>query len=150
MQTRISAWFLLFLATPSLLQASPCTDVTNQIHQDTQKYAATIQNQHLPWMNLTWLQQKLGKAELTKISDTQTQHEWQCPNGADDTLTVLADKTGIISVNGKFTSEESAGLFSACLSTNCAANATPLPIVSTAAIQVPISQTADDRARDRP
>lgn len=119
MRLPILSLSFLILASPLTSQASSCSDIINQIHQDTVKYAQAIQSQHLPWMKLDWLQKKLGKAEITGITETQVQYEWQCPNDTSNTLSVSADKSGIISMKGKFSDAESAGLYSVCLSEKC-------------------------------
>jgi hypothetical protein len=110
------------LLTPILADAASCEDITEQIKHDTSRYGDTITDQHLPWMCLTWLEQKMGAGVSKKNDDNQTSYTWQCHGGDDTKLTVLTDNhQQLIQVDGQYSSERGAGVFSAVVNTTCAA-----------------------------
>jgi hypothetical protein len=134
------AFRLLFISSlllaPILANAAACEDIIEQIKHDTTQYGEAITNQHLPWMCLKWLQQKMG-TPIAKISDQQqTRYTWECNGSSDNKLTILIDNSGkLIQVDGQYSSERGAGFFSApvnvtCLIKNTAATNTTTPAVA--------------------
>ena len=112
--------FLVLVFSPALLCASNCSDIANQINADNEKYSTSINKQSLPWMHLTWLQQKLGLVQGQKIAENQIQYKWTCPENADTNITVLADNNGtIISIDDVYSSMNGAGIASICLAESC-------------------------------
>ena len=111
-QKLISILCLLF---SSVLKASPCTEVINNIQADINKYPNTLQDHHLPWKSLSWLQKHLGQGHRSTIS-ILTQYKWQCPGNSEEYLVVLADQRGqLSSVSGQYSNDQGSGLFSADL-----------------------------------
>jgi len=134
MMTRLL--LLLLVLFPSLMHASTCANLANQINADTTKYAAAISRKTLPWMNLTWLKMQLGKAVIQKISPNQMQYKWVCPENTDAYIAVITDNKGIITqIDGAYNSENGAGILSVCLNCLSAQPAKPTPQVK------PLTQT---------
>src|SRR5205085_1026538 len=98
---------LIFLFLPSMVQASTCSNLIYQINIDNSKYGNTIVNHQLPWMNLSWLKQQLGSAEVSSISPEQTEYKWVCPEETDTYIAVITNTKGTIThVNGVFSTDD--------------------------------------------
>ena len=103
----------LTLLSSSLVHASLCSSLANQIYADKSRYSATIANKQLPWMNLRWLKIQLGAAEVEEISPMQTQYKWVCPEETDTYVAVITDNNGnVTEVSGTYSNDEGAGMFS--------------------------------------
>ncbi len=106
-------WFLL----PSLVSASTCSYLANQINYDISRYGSSIGNKQLPWMNLSWLKNHLGTPETERVSPNQLQYKWVCPEENDSYISVVIDNTGrMTTVDGVYSTDDGAGTLSVCLS----------------------------------
>ncbi len=83
-----------------------------------------IQNKRLPWMNVYWLKKRLGPAvlsnpEQTSANPSQLEYTWHCRENEELYLSVMTNAEGLVTeVNGQYTSEEGAAVFSATLPQN--------------------------------
>ena len=66
---------LVLMLVPTLVHASMCSHLANEIYYDKSRYASTISDRQLPWMNLRWLKIQLGAAEVEEVSETKTQYK---------------------------------------------------------------------------
>jgi hypothetical protein len=139
---------LLCLA-PVLANASSCEDITEQIKHDTTKYGDAITNQHLPWMCLSWLQQEMGKRVSSNAADNLISYTWECSRSSDSKLTIQTDKDGkLMHVEGQYSSEHGAGVFSAAVNGSCESSKTSVAAVAitTPPPKTPTNETAPNTA----
>jgi len=109
--------FLLALI-PIITHATSCRDVTNTINEDIIKYASSLPNQLLPWMNLSWLQEQLGTVNAKETTTNQVEYVWHCENDAGY-LIAATDKNGnLVNIKGEYASNDGSGLFSTPISPN--------------------------------
>lgn len=100
----------LCLLSPALTFASACTDVINQIHEDIANYGEAINQQHLAWMNLSWLQTTLGTASMDRLKTANVRYSWRCDS--EIFLNMIVDQQGNLrSVQGQYTTRDGSGLF---------------------------------------
>jgi hypothetical protein len=104
---------VLSILIPSVAQASKCTELTIRVNADINKYHDSLETHSLPWLNLTWLKDTLGKAEVNKLGDGETTYKWICARNYNDNLAVIVDENGnLINVSGIYSSSAGAGIFS--------------------------------------
>lgn len=96
--------------------AGSCSDLMDSINQDINRYASSIKDKSLPWMQISWLQKKLGHANKKALASNKLFYLWKCPDNDSAFLKVLTDQDGkIIIVSGQYSSENGAGEFFARL-----------------------------------
>lgn len=101
----------------SFSHASTCTSIANQINADISRYSTTLGSKRLAWMNLTWLKRELGYAEVEKVSPSQKQYKWTCPEENETYIAVVADNQGrITNVDGIYSNNDGSGSITVCLS----------------------------------
>ena len=126
-------YVLFFCVFPSFIFSSAtlalsCSDVTNQIHADSVRYSENFQNQHLPWMQLSWLKQNLGIPEKNIYSRDRTQYKWKCSEDENNVLSVIKNKNGeLTEFYGQYSSEEGSGVISIARNTS---SEQPQPAIS--------------------
>ncbi len=110
LRTVIAACLLM---VPFATNASLCQEMTNKINSDLTAYAASIQQKHLPWMSLSWVQRRLGNGHEMKVAENQIQYEWRCGEETDAVLFIQTNQEkAITNVHGVYSSNEGSGLFS--------------------------------------
>lgn len=104
---------LIFILLSSFSHASTCSYLANQINADIARYSTTPGNKQLPWMNFTWIKNQLGFAEVHRISPTEREYKWVCPEDTDAYLAVIVDSHGrIINIEGIYSGNEGSGTLS--------------------------------------
>jgi hypothetical protein len=117
---KIRLAFILFMIASSSATALPCENIISQINKEISQYRTSINHEQLPWMSLSWLQQKLGNAKTSKSENGGTTYTWQCKKNGRNYLTVTSDSTGTLTeVEGRYSSANSAQMFSTCLNDGC-------------------------------
>lgn len=119
---------LLCTIFPTLLNASACSSVIKSIHHDINEYSQdnTITDKRFAWMNIYWLKKRLGTAAIsndldhaTGDEDKQLQYTWRCSENTDTRLVAIANSKGLVTfVEGQYSSEAGAELFSVTLPQN--------------------------------
>jgi len=152
-QVLIFSFGLLCTIFPTLLNASACSTLIKNIHQDVGQYSNgnSITGKRLAWMNIYWLKKRLGRASISKNLDTATgdpdkqqlQYTWHCPENEDTQLVAVANSKGLVTfIEGQYSSDAGAELFSAMLPQNrVSSSQMPTPITTpTAAPPPPIPE----------
>jgi|SRR5579862_6213049 len=107
MRTHIhNVMILISLLYSAASYSSSCQEITNQINSDINKYANSIQSHKLDWMNLSWLENHLGKVKPIKKENGRLEYRWQCMENADAFLTTVFDNTNhLVELNSNYSSE---------------------------------------------
>jgi hypothetical protein len=105
----------VFILIQTVANAATCSHFIGQIYYDVTRHAQAIHNQHLPWMKLSYLQHKLGRARRSQISEAPLQYQWICPENENINLTVTEVNGQIIKVDGEYSDENGGELFTADL-----------------------------------
>lgn len=135
----------VYLLNFSAIFAASCDNITTQIHKDINMYSDTIKNQHLPWMNLVWLQKTLGSGSKL-ITDYQIHYRWNCAN-TDAWLDAAVDNNNhVMNISGQYSTADSAGNFSADLSQSQQPVTQPAKTVATVKQPLVVTQPKDDNA----
>lgn len=121
-------YFLISIITISsaFSYASECSDVTNTINSDINRYADAILEKHLPWLSLFWIQQKLGHGQIKKAGNDTLVFKWICPEENGSYLTVYTNQNRIpIKMEGIYSSEEGSGIFTTTFGRDLPIRVTP-------------------------
>lgn len=117
---------MILLLLTSISHASNCSSVANEINRDISKYSITLGQKKLAWMNLNWLKQVLGPAQVQKVSPDELQYKWVCPEESDAYIAVVANRQGRINnIDGVYSTDDGAGTLSLCVS--CLSVTKPAP-----------------------
>ena len=96
---------------PAITHAASCMEIITKINGDINHYGASIQETHLPWMDLAWLKNHLKIPHTRMLSTTVTEYRWPC--GSGNWVTALTDASGkLAKLSGEFNSEKGGGIFS--------------------------------------
>jgi len=118
----------LCLIYSAVLNASVCSNLIKTINNDINKSGSTIENKHLPWMNIYWLKKRLGSPIISRpeksapdnsAEEVTLEYTWHCPENEELRLSAIGNKKGLVTeINGQYSSEEGAEFFSVVLPQN--------------------------------